>query len=80
MTPISSVRNQLFQGILAVTGSGVYLVDVLPILRYVPSWVPGAAFQKQAKVLRKSQEDFRHSPYNETLKNIVRLLCPKFLG
>ena len=63
-----------------VSGSGVYLVDILPILRHVPSWVPGAAFQKQAKELRKLQEDFRHLPYNETLRNIVRLLCQKLSG
>ena len=32
------------QSILDITGSGIYLVDVLPILRYLPSWVPGATF------------------------------------
>jgi hypothetical protein len=62
-----------------VTGSGVYLVDILPILRHVPTWVPGAAFQKRAKLLRKIQEDFLHLPYNETIKNIVRLLCQKII-
>ena len=66
------------EGISDVAGSGVYLVDILPILRHVPSWVPGAAFQKKAKELRKIQEDFRHLPYNETLRNIVHLLCQKF--
>ena len=45
----------------------------------MPSWFPGAAFQKQAKVLRKIQEDFRHLPYNETIRNIVRLLCQNIL-
>jgi len=60
-------------GIVDVTGSGVYLVDILPILRHVPSWVPGAGFQKKAKALRKIQEDFRDLPYNETIRNIVRL-------
>jgi len=62
-----------------VTGSGLYLVDILPTLRHVPTWVPGAAFQKRAKLLRKIQEDFRHLPYNETIKNIVRLLCQRIL-
>ena len=66
------------ESITDVTSSGMYLVDLLPILRHVPSWVPGAAFQKQAKVLRKIQEDFRHLPYEETIRNIVRLLCQKF--
>jgi len=57
-----------------ITGSGVYLVDILPVLRHVPSWVPGAAFQKQAKIFRKIQEDFRQLPYEETIRNIVCLV------
>jgi hypothetical protein len=67
------------ESITDVTSSGMYLVDIFPILRHVPSWVPGAAFQKQAKILRKTQEDFRHLPYEETIRNIVRLLCQKIL-
>jgi len=59
--------------ILDITGGGVYLVDIFPILRHVPSWVPGAVFQKQAEVFRKLQENFRHLPYEETIRNIVRL-------
>ena len=60
------------QSILDVTGSGIYLVDIFPILRYLPSWVPGATFQKDAIVHRRFQEDFRQLPYEETIKNIVR--------
>jgi hypothetical protein len=63
--------------IITITASGMYLVDLLPILRHVPSWVPGAAFQKQANVFRKIQEDFRDVPYTETIRNMVRLLCQK---
>jgi len=38
---------------------GAYLVDTMPILRYIPSWVPGAGFQKTAKF------------YARTLNNVV---------
>jgi hypothetical protein len=57
-----------------ITGSGTYLVDIFPILRYVPSWVPGATFQKEAKLYRQIQEEFRQLPYDETIRNIVRLI------
>ena len=60
------------QSISDITGSGMYLVDILPFLRYVPSWVPGATFQKEAIVYRRLQEDLRLVPYEETIKNIVR--------
>ena len=57
-----------------ITGSGTYLVDIFPILRYVPSWVPGATFQKEAKIYRQLQEDSLHSPFEDTVKNIVSLI------
>ena len=65
------------EGFLDVTGSGTYLVDIFPILRYIPSWVPGATFQKEAKIYREIQDEFRQLPYEETIRNIVRLSkCP----
>ena len=63
------------QSVEDITGSGTYLVDIFPILRYVPGWVPGATFQKEAKLHRKIQEEFRQLPYDETIENIVRLIC-----
>ena len=60
------------ESILHLTGSGTYLVDIFPILRYVPSWVPGATFQKEAKIYRQIQDEFRQLPYEETVRNIVR--------
>uniref|UniRef100_A0A8H8CLQ4 Cytochrome P450 n=1 Tax=Psilocybe cubensis TaxID=181762 RepID=A0A8H8CLQ4_PSICU len=32
---------------------GAFLVDVLPILKYVPSWLPGAGFKKKAAKWKK---------------------------
>ena len=53
-------------------------MDIFPILRHVPSWVPGAGFQNRAKVFHKLQEDFRQLPYEETIRNIVRLFFNVF--
>ena len=77
--PNVKLSERAVESILDVTGSRTYLVDIFPILRHVPSWFPGALFQKQAKACRKIQEDFRHLPYEETLKNIVRLVFQNFL-
>ena len=32
---------------------GAFLVDIIPILKYVPEWFPGAKFQRKAAVMRK---------------------------
>ena len=72
--PNVKLSERAVESVLDATGSGTYVVDILPILRHVPNWFPGAAFQKQAKTFRKIQEDFRHLPYEETIRKIVRLV------
>ena len=36
---------------------GSFLVDYIPILRYVPAWVPGAGFQKEAAEAKQRVQD-----------------------
>ncbi|KAF9545988.1 cytochrome P450 [Agrocybe pediades] len=47
---------------------GNFLVNIIPALKYVPSWFPGAGFQKIAKEWRQVQIDFREKPFARTLK------------
>ncbi|KAI5118847.1 hypothetical protein M0805_006166 [Coniferiporia weirii] len=48
-----------------------YLVDLIPWLKYVPRWVPGAGFQKKAKEARKVADDLLRIPL-ETIKTEMR--------
>ncbi|KAJ7247322.1 cytochrome P450 [Mycena rebaudengoi] len=45
------------------TAPGKYLVDSLPILKYVPDWFPGAEFKRNAKVWRKLARDSMELPF-----------------
>ena len=54
---------------------GAFLVDVIPILKHVPEFVPGAGFQKQARIWRKLQEDFRERPYVAAIDAMVLYRC-----
>ena len=54
---------------------GAFLVDVIPILKHVPEFVPGAGFQKQARIWRKLQEDFRGRPYVAAIDAMVLYRC-----
>ncbi|KAJ7608414.1 cytochrome P450 [Roridomyces roridus] len=47
---------------------GAYLVDLLPILKYIPSWVPGAAFQKVASQGRALSEELQTKPFAWAMK------------
>ncbi|EKM54971.1 uncharacterized protein PHACADRAFT_142788 [Phanerochaete carnosa HHB-10118-sp] len=37
----------------ACVAPGSYLVDLIPILKYIPEWFPGAGFKRQAREWRK---------------------------
>ena len=50
---------------------GAFLVDMIPILKYVPEFVPGAGFQKKARIWRKVQEDSRERPYLASIEAVV---------
>ncbi|GJJ05857.1 hypothetical protein Clacol_000044 [Clathrus columnatus] len=48
-----------------VSSPGAFYVDVLPILKYVPAWFPGAGFQHKAKQLNQYLQDMIHIPFNQ---------------
>ncbi|KAJ6517274.1 cytochrome P450 [Mycena vitilis] len=45
-----------------ITRPGAFLVDVMPILKYVPSWFPGAGFKTLAKMYTQSSDDLAEIP------------------
>ena len=51
--------------------TGAFLVDVIPILKYVPEWFPGANFQSKAAIMRKHASMVRNTPFAATEKLMV---------
>ncbi len=50
---------------------GAFWVDIWPILRFVPSWVPGAGFKTWAKEAQKSVTAMRDAPLEFLEKAVV---------
>jgi hypothetical protein len=50
---------------------GTYLVDYIPILKHVPSWMPGASFKRQARVWRRLAREVLESQFNIVKENMV---------
>ena len=50
---------------------GAFLVDSIPILKYVPEWFPGANFQRKAAVLRKYAAMIRNTTFAATEEFMV---------
>ena len=64
------------EGMDAFSATGVvgrYMVDHVPLLKYVPTWFPGAEFQKDAKRWRKSTEIMVEAPFEFTKSAFVRI-------
>ncbi|KAJ7157610.1 cytochrome P450 [Mycena crocata] len=60
---------------------GKWLVDSLPVLRFIPEWFPGAGFKRQAK--KWSHQLYTHSlePYVWAKKNIASgMAVPSFIS
>lgn len=50
---------------------GKFLVDVIPWLKYIPEWFPGAGFQRQAREWKELWARFRVAPFLAAEENIV---------
>ena len=58
---------------MAAAGNGTnYLVDLLPVSKYVPSWFPGAKFERDVKGWRKDVLATPEAPF-ELVKVILFL-------
>lgn len=57
---------------------GTYLVDHIPLLRYVPKWFPGANFQRIAEEYRELTRKTREVPFEMAEREIVRVKIQPF--
>ncbi|ESK84364.1 cytochrome p450 [Moniliophthora roreri MCA 2997] len=58
------IAETALEGLSAAAVPGAYLVDQLPFLKYVPSWFPGASFQRKAAYWKYLSETMVHKSYN----------------
>ena len=59
---------------------GRYLVNYFPILKYVPSWFPGAGFQTRFKEIAQMSFKSLYPPFEEAKRDVVSALGSTILG
>ncbi|KAF9474971.1 cytochrome P450 [Pholiota conissans] len=61
---------------------GRYLVDMIPALQYLPSWMPGADFLKEAAEMRTLLHEVANAPYHWCKSNLDngKTLMPNLCG
>jgi len=50
---------------------GTFLVDMLPVLKYIPEWFPGASFKRKAKQWRLKTLELRDRPFEDMKRKLV---------
>ena len=69
--PYISIAEEAFSGIVKAGIPGAFLVDIFPILKYIPSWFPGAGFKKKAACWREAINAMAEKPFLHVQKQLV---------
>ncbi|CAK5284897.1 unnamed protein product, partial [Mycena citricolor] len=64
--PYVSIAAEAMHGLAVASVAGAFLVDIIPPLKYIPRWVPGAGFKRQAQRWCKATMAAVETPFNET--------------
>ena len=63
--------EEAVKGLAGAANFGAFLVNSIPMLRYVPSWFPGAAWKRKAHVWNDWTSKMREIPFQQSLKQLV---------
>ncbi|KAJ3574094.1 hypothetical protein NP233_g1993 [Leucocoprinus birnbaumii] len=65
-----TLADKAMKGLLQAVHVGSSYVDLLPILKYIPAWFPGAHFKREARVFAKWTKDLRDVPFAQAKKKM----------
>ncbi|KAF7975318.1 hypothetical protein HWV62_9741 [Athelia sp. TMB] len=69
--PYIAIVETAVEGNTSAAKPGAFLVDTIPWLKYVPSWVPGADFQVKAKIWKEATCRAVDDTYNTCKKALA---------
>ncbi|KAH8118942.1 cytochrome P450 [Phellopilus nigrolimitatus] len=70
--PYITLAEQGMERMVEAATPGAFLVEIIPWLKYVPAWFPGAGFQRAAKEGYELSQTMRFKPYNQTKQKILK--------
>ncbi|KAF8524233.1 cytochrome P450 [Gautieria morchelliformis] len=69
--PYSEMAERTQHAFSAATSPYTYTVDILPILRYLPEWFPGAKFKRDARIWNEQLQELVHYPYRAVKEDLA---------
>jgi hypothetical protein len=76
--PYIMIIEEAMEAIAGLLAPGSYVVDIIPFLKYIPEWFPGAKFQSKAAVMREHAEKMRNTTFAATEELMVSDSSPFF--
>ncbi|KAJ5111438.1 hypothetical protein N7532_001973 [Penicillium argentinense] len=70
--PLVHIANLALEHFSIAGTPGAWLVDMIPILKYVPAWLPGTGFKRKATEWKSNLEDVAKKPYDFVKKRMER--------
>ena len=74
--PYISIAEEASTGFAEAAVIGAFWVDILPLLRFIPSWVPGAGFQKKAARWKGALMTMTEKPFEYVKEQLVKDYSP----
>ena len=71
--PYISTAEVALSGVAEAGVIGAFWVDIFPLLRFVPSWVPGAGFQKKAARWKAARITMTEKPFQYVKEQLVKI-------
>ncbi|KAF5324094.1 hypothetical protein D9619_011206 [Psilocybe cf. subviscida] len=68
--PYLAIAEEGSRSIIEGAVVGAFLVDVMPFLKYLPAWIPGASFQRKAMAWRQASQRLYTLPFQAAEQNI----------
>ncbi|KAK7678473.1 hypothetical protein QCA50_018533 [Cerrena zonata] len=65
------LAQKAVEGVSVTTVPGVFWVEQFPILKYIPSWVPGTYSKRMAEYYKPIVESMRDKPFDEIKQNML---------
>lgn len=69
--PYITTAEEAMDGLAQAGIPGKYLVDFIPILKYVPSWMPGADFKRKAAHWARVNTVMADRPFDHVKETLV---------
>ncbi|GES60447.1 cytochrome P450 [Aspergillus terreus] len=70
--PFVDLANTVMAEFSVATQPGTWAPDIIPALKYIPSWFPGVESQRMAKTFNSRVNDFSGKPYAFVQKQMAR--------